>query len=148
MEEQGAGGFGGRWKRRRPHTYSLDTRRVAQVSPLRPRILLAEANRVRPKIMKGTDEGFRACVRTRFPNSVPQGRLSLAQDASPGYIMQHDRVPQGRLKGCPGLRRGPFSAVPVGLGRPSKSNPGLASWAKLSRPCGTEFAKGVLTHVL
>jgi hypothetical protein len=29
--------------------------------------------------------------------SVPQGRLNLAQDASPGYIMQHVSVPQGRL---------------------------------------------------
>jgi len=27
-------------------------------------------------------------------------------------------------------------------------NPGLASWAKFSRPCGTEFENGVLTHVL
>jgi hypothetical protein len=30
--------------------------------------------------------------------SVPQGRLNIAQDASPGYIMQHDQVPKGRLK--------------------------------------------------
>jgi hypothetical protein len=37
------------------------------------------------------------------------------------------------------LRRGPFSAVPSGLGRPLKSNPGLASWAKFSRPCGTKL---------
>jgi hypothetical protein len=44
------------------------------------------------------------------------------------------------------LRRGLFSAVPAGLGRPSKSNPGLASWAKFSRPCGTEFGNGVHTH--
>jgi hypothetical protein len=29
---------------------------------------------------------------------VPKGRLNLAQDASPGYIVQHDQVPQGRLK--------------------------------------------------
>ena len=26
--------------------------------------------------------------------------------------------------------------------------PGLASWAKFSRPCGTEFGNGVLTHAL
>ena len=31
-------------------------------------------------------------------NLVPQGRLNLAQDASPGYTMKHDQVPQGRLK--------------------------------------------------
>src|SRR5580700_861241 len=60
--------------------------------------------------------------------------------------MKHDLVPKGRLKVCPGLRRGPFSAVPAGptagrdrLGRPFKSNPGLASWAKFSRPFGTKF---------
>ena len=51
-------------------------------------------------------------------------------------------------EGCPGLRRGLFPAVPAGLGRPCKSNPGLASWAKFSRPCGTEFGNGVLTHAL
>jgi hypothetical protein len=33
-----------------------------------------------------------------FTNLGPQGRLTLAQDASPGYIMRHDLVPQGRLK--------------------------------------------------
>jgi hypothetical protein len=65
--------------------------------------------------------------------------------------------PAGTAEGCPGLRRSPFSAVPSGLGRPFKSNPGLASWAKFSRTCGTEcaviargrtgFGNGVLTHV-
>jgi hypothetical protein len=29
-------------------------------------------------------------VRTPFPNSVPKGRLNLAQDISPGYIVKHD----------------------------------------------------------
>jgi hypothetical protein len=29
-------------------------------------------------------------VRTPFPNSVPEGGLNLAQDASPGYKMQPD----------------------------------------------------------
>ncbi len=28
--------------------------------------------------------GFRVCVRTIVPRSVPQGRLNLAQDDSPG----------------------------------------------------------------
>jgi hypothetical protein len=37
-------------------------------------------------------------VRTRVYEFSPQGRLSLAQDVSPGYITKHDRVPQGRLK--------------------------------------------------
>ena len=57
--------------------------------------------------------------------------------------------PAGTAEGCPGLRRGRFSAVPAGLGRPFKSNPGLASWAKFSRPCGTEFGNpGSHTHSL
>src|SRR5260370_39695999 len=29
-----------------------------------------------------------------------------------------------------------------------KCNPGLTSWAKFSRPFGTEFGNGVLTHAL
>jgi hypothetical protein len=32
----------------------------------------------------------------------------------------------------------PISSRPYGTGRPFKSNPGLASWAKFSRPYGTE----------
>jgi|ERR1700733_2492843 hypothetical protein len=40
--------------------------------------------------------------------------------------------PAGTDESCPGLRRGLFSGVPPGLGRPFKSNPGLASWAKIS----------------
>jgi hypothetical protein len=60
----------------------------------------------------------------------------------------HQFSPAGTAEGCPGLRRGPFSAVPAGLGRPFKSNPGLASWAKFSRPYGTEFGNGILTHPL
>ena len=31
-------------------------------------------------------------------NSVPQGRLNLAQDASPGLNLKGDPVPEGRLK--------------------------------------------------
>jgi hypothetical protein len=54
--------------------------------------------------------------------------------------------PVGTAESCPGLGR-PFSAVPTGLVGLS-SNPGLASWAKLSRPSGTEFGNGVLTHGL
>jgi hypothetical protein len=33
-------------------------------------------------------------------NQVPKGRLNLAQDASPGFILEHDSVPKGRLKLC------------------------------------------------
>jgi hypothetical protein len=97
-----------------------------------------------PKKVQGLKSAY---VRSRFPNSVPQGRLNLAQDASPGYITKHDSVPQGRLKvvqDCvaayfqPSLRD--WSSL--------KLNPGLASWAKFSRPCGTEFGNRLLTHAL
>ena len=44
------------------------------------------------------NEGFRARVKTPFPNPVPQGRLNLAQDASPGLDLKGRPVPQGRLK--------------------------------------------------
>jgi hypothetical protein len=33
-----------------------------------------------------------------FPNTVPQGRLNLAQDASPGWDLKGRPVPQGRLE--------------------------------------------------
>ena len=33
-----------------------------------------------------------------LPNSVPQGRLNLAQDASPGLDLKGRSVPKGRLK--------------------------------------------------
>src|SRR5450631_2722669 len=33
----------------------------------------------------------------------------------------------------------PISSRPYGTGRPFRTNPGLASWAKFSRPSGTEF---------
>jgi len=35
---------------------------------------------------------------TPFPDSVPKGRLNLAQDASPGLDLKGRQVPQGRLK--------------------------------------------------
>ena len=41
---------------------------------------------------------LRACGRTPFPNSVPEGRLNLAQDASPGLDLKGRSVPQGRLE--------------------------------------------------
>jgi hypothetical protein len=33
-----------------------------------------------------------------IPNSVPEGRLNLAQDDSPGLDLKDDPVPQGRLR--------------------------------------------------
>jgi hypothetical protein len=49
-------------------------------------------------VTAAADEGFRACVRTGFVSLVPQGRLNLAQDASPGLDLNGRPVPQGRLK--------------------------------------------------
>ncbi len=74
-------------------------------------------------------------MRTRIYDLVPKGRLNLAQDASPGYLRNMIES-AGTAEG--GLRRGPISAV-LRLGRPFKSNPRLASWAKFSRPFGTRF---------
>jgi hypothetical protein len=45
-------------------------------------------------------------------NPVPKGRLNLAQDASPGFILEHDPVPQGRLKLCQDAHK-PSSREPV-----------------------------------
>jgi len=39
-----------------------------------------------------------ACVRIGITRLVPQGRLNLAQDASPGLDLQARPVPQGRLE--------------------------------------------------
>jgi hypothetical protein len=36
----------------------------------------------------------------RISNSVPKGRLNLAQDASPGLDVKGRPVPKGRLKMC------------------------------------------------
>ena len=43
------------------------------------------------------DEGL-VCVRTFLPDSVPEGRLNLAQDASPGLDSKGRPVPKGRLE--------------------------------------------------
>ena len=37
-------------------------------------------------------------MRTPFPNSVPEGRQNLAQDASPGLVLKGRPVPKGRLE--------------------------------------------------
>jgi hypothetical protein len=41
---------------------------------------------------------FREGVRIPFPNSVPEGRLNLAQDASPGLDLTGRPSPVGRVK--------------------------------------------------
>jgi hypothetical protein len=58
--------------------------------------------------------------------------------------MQYDAVPQGRLKIV--QERAPaYISRPSGTGRPFKPNPGLASRAKFSRPCGTGYGDGSFT---
>jgi hypothetical protein len=52
--------------------------------------------------------GFGVCVRTRFPDSVPQGRLNLAQDVSPGFHSKHVGSPAGTAEGYPKLHQGYF----------------------------------------
>jgi hypothetical protein len=94
-------------------------------------------------------------------NSVPQGRLKVAQDASPGVAIANEPVPQGRLRisqdmvlgWLPESRKvhsevevpqdcilGIFSR-PCGTGSLAIATPGLASWATLSRPSGTEYGE-------
>jgi hypothetical protein len=46
------------------------------------------------------------------------------------------------------IARWPSSNRPCGTGRPFESNPGLASWAKFSRPFGTQFADPGSSHTL
>ena len=88
--------------------------------------------------------------RTPFRNSVPKGRLNLAQDASPGLDL---RTTQSR-RACPELvERGRLKigrdAILDNLQPPLRDSsccmvyPGLTSWAKFSRPCGTKFISRV-----
>src|ERR1700733_8128294 len=72
-----------------------------------------------------------------FTNLVPKGRLNLAQDASPGLELKGRPSPAGTAEDEP--RRNSPSAVPAGLNHVSLMDPGLASWAKFSRPFGTKF---------
>src|ERR1700685_4615064 len=78
----------------------------------------------------------------KFPNSVPQGRLSVAQDAVLGRSRNMIESRKGRLK-ITGL-----SAVPYGTVRAHNIYTGLTSWPTLTRPCGTEFGISVLTQAL
>src|ERR1700733_13691458 len=68
-----------------------------------------------------------------------------------------EKVPQGRLRGLSrhspgfgeriGVLNREMPVVPAGL-FVSRSLPRTASWAKFSRPCGTDFAIwSILTHV-
>ena len=60
---------------------------------------------------------------------VPEGRLSVAQDVSPGSGKERCLVPQGRLNPFPAV-----SAVPTGLAELLNVFPGLTSWAKFRPP--------------
>src|ERR1700684_1253397 len=73
----------------------------------------------------------------KFPNSVPQGRLSVAQDAVLGRSRNMIQSRKGRRK-MTGL-----SAVPYGAVLAAHAYPGLTAWATLSRPCGTQFPNEV-----
>jgi hypothetical protein len=83
--------------------------------------------------------GFRGRVRTPFPNSVPQGRLNLAQDASPGLNLKGRPSPVGTAENRPRHNPGEPSTVPAGTQSCFMLYPGLASWAKFNRPCGTKL---------
>jgi hypothetical protein len=58
---------------------------------------------------------FGGCVREPgFMNSVPEGRLNLAQDVSPGLIREATS-PAGTTENRQRRNSGQFSAVPTGL---------------------------------
>jgi hypothetical protein len=100
-------------------------------------------------ISTGEVMGLRPTQGNESPtDSVPQGRLSLAQDASPGFDSKRVLgVPQGRLTVTHGCIRGYFQPSLRDWILP-KIYPGLASRAKLNRPCGTESGYGGLTRTL
>ena len=65
----------------------------------------------------------------------------MSQDAILGYF--YLRMDYSRFAAtAQDLRPGTFSVVPYGTSRASLLNPGLTSWATVSRPYGTEFGKG------
>jgi hypothetical protein len=81
-------------------------------------------------------------------NSVPQGRLNVAQDDSPGSEQLGPESPVGTTESCQGQQLG-FPMIfsrPCGTIRVCKSYPGLSSWATFSRPYGTGSA--FLTHAV
>jgi hypothetical protein len=80
-------------------------------------------------------------VHVRAPRCSKRGGLGAC--ARPSFSKLS---PAGTAEGCPGLRRGPFSAVPAGLNHVFVMYPGLASWAKFSRPYGTESSRGSRTR--
>jgi hypothetical protein len=61
------------------------------------------------------------CETQDFTNLVPQGRLNLAQDASPGYINETDLVPEGLVWKWSSHRRS--EAVPFVRNFPPPVNP-------------------------
>ncbi len=63
--------------------------------------------------MNAYPRGFRVCVRTGTTKLVPKGRLSLAQDVSPGFDSKGRPSPAGTAENGP--RRNPPSVVPAGL---------------------------------
>ena len=77
--------------------------------------------------LKGT--GFRVCVRTPVRNSVPKGRLRVAQHVVLGRAWKLRPVPQGRLR----LPRTRVLGL-HGLWRMGKDTQDLLSWVIFSRP--------------
>jgi hypothetical protein len=64
----------------------------------------------------------------------------MSQDAILGYL--YLSIDYSRFAAATqDLRPGTFSVVPYGTSRASLLNPGLTSWATLSRPSGTQFGE-------
>ena len=71
----------------------------------------------------------------RPTNSVPEGRLRIAQDVSPGERFERGPVPQGRLKITQDAILGTHTSKRII--RNSGQQPRTMSWVTFSRPCGT-----------
>jgi hypothetical protein len=81
------------------------------------------------KVRVAISAGFVFALRNQHVpllRSVPKGRLNLAQDDSPGYIVRHDQVPEGRLKVVQD-RIATYFQPSLRDRRPCKSYPGLSS---------------------
>ena len=67
------------------------------------------------------------------PPLAPEGRLTLAQDFSPGTCVITKRSPVGTIENVP-IRR--LQSSLRDLQSAAASHPGLKSWAKVNRPSG------------
>jgi hypothetical protein len=86
----------------------------------------------------------RVCEDQDLRIGVPEGRLNLAQDASPGYIMKAKLSPGGTAENRPRCHPGKPSAVPAGLNHASFSEACIARAGKPNLPGLTLYCGGLV----